>query len=97
MRDRLTGFQLMRVPKFMAYERVQIAREDERDLAARLSEGASMCARWKLPEARLKGCTADGNSFGGLPLDKRGDVACEACRRLSGEGYVYRAGDCASG
>jgi hypothetical protein len=64
MRDRLTGFQLMRVAEFVAYERVQIAREDERDWSARLSEGASMCARWKLPETRLKGCTAQACGFG---------------------------------
>jgi hypothetical protein len=83
MRDRLTGFQLMRVAEFVAYERMQIARQHERDGAACFSVGASMCARWKLPEARLQLGTADANSFGGLPFDKRGDVACEPLWRLT--------------
>jgi hypothetical protein len=69
MRDRLTGFQLMRVAKFMAYERMQVAWQDERDRAAVLSVCAAVCACWDLARDDLQLRTTNANGFGGLPLD----------------------------
>jgi hypothetical protein len=64
MRDRLAGFQLMRVAEFVAYERMQIARQDERDRSAVLCVGAAVATCWDLPGNGLQLGTADGNGFG---------------------------------
>jgi hypothetical protein len=97
MRDRLTGFQLMRVAEFVAYKRMQVARQDERDRPAVLGVCAAVATGWKLARDGLQLGTAQAYGFGGLPFDKRGAVACEALRRLTTEGYVYRACQGASG
>ncbi len=83
MRHRLTLGQLMRVAEFVAYERVQVARQDERDRPAVLCVCAAVATRGDLPGNGLQLRTADGYGFGGLPFDKRGDVACEAFWRLT--------------
>jgi hypothetical protein len=64
MRHRLALGQLMRVAEFMAYERVQIAREDERDWSAVLSVCAAVSACWKLARDGLQLGTAQANGFG---------------------------------
>jgi hypothetical protein len=64
MRDRLTGFQLMRVAEFVAYERMQIARQDERDWSAVLGVGAAVATRRDLARDGLQLRTADGYGFG---------------------------------
>jgi hypothetical protein len=64
MRDRLTGFQLMRVAEFMAYQRMQVARQDERDRAAVLCVGAAVATRGDLARDGLQLGAADGYGFG---------------------------------
>jgi hypothetical protein len=64
MRDRLTGFQLMRVAEFMAYEWMQVARQDERDRSAVLCVCAAVATRGDLPGNGLQLGTADGYGFG---------------------------------
>ncbi len=64
MRHRLTGFQLMRVAEFMAYERMQIAWQDKRDWPAVLGVCAALATCWKLARDGLQLGTADGNGFG---------------------------------
>jgi hypothetical protein len=64
MRDRLTLGQLMRVAEFMAYERMQIAREDKRDRAAVLGVCAAVAARGDLPGNGLQLGTTNAYGFG---------------------------------
>jgi hypothetical protein len=64
VRDRLTGFQLMRVAEFMRDQRMQIAWQDERDWSAVLSVCAAVAACWKLARDGLQLRTADGYGFG---------------------------------
>jgi hypothetical protein len=61
---RLALGQLMRVAEFMAYERMQIARQDERDWSAVLCVGAAVATCWKLARDGLQLGTADGYGFG---------------------------------
>jgi hypothetical protein len=76
---------------------MQIAREDERDRPAVLGVCAAVATCWKLARDGLQLGAAQAYGFGRAPLDKRGDVACEPLWRLTSEGYVYRAGEGASG
>jgi hypothetical protein len=64
MRDRLAGFQLMRVAEFVAYERMQIARQHKRDWSAVLGVCAAVATRWKLARDGLQLSAAQANGFG---------------------------------
>jgi hypothetical protein len=67
----------------MAYERMQVARQDERDWSAVFGVCAAVATCWKLARDGLQLGTAQAYGFGRAPLDKRGDVACEPLWRLT--------------
>ncbi len=83
MRDRLALCQLMRVAEFVRNQRMQVAWQHERDRPAVLSVGAAVASCWDLARNGLQLRTAQAYGFGRAPLDKRGDVACEAFWRLT--------------
>jgi hypothetical protein len=89
--------ELVRVAEFVTYERVQVHRQDERDLATGLCVGAAMSAQRQLAEGRLHLRALQGDSFRGSPVYQRYDFASKAFRGLGYQGHFSRAGQGTSG
>jgi len=69
--------KLMSMAKFVRNKRVQVARQDQRDLSALACVGAAMRARGHLPEARLQAGAFQCDSLGASPVNQRDDIAPE--------------------